>query len=134
MRMLAPPARLGPRHDLADPALDDARESLAYWERRARRLPRHAIRRRREARDMAARWRVRVADAERQVYGRGLLGLVLLVALERRLPEPARHAGRRVARRGMQAAIALCVVIVALLVAGTVAAFEVLAAVLRGLG
>ena len=46
----------GSSRDPADLSLEDARESLAYWESRARRLPRHAIRRRREARDMAARW------------------------------------------------------------------------------
>ena len=49
-----------------DPAasLEEARESLSYWEERSRRLPVHNLRGRREAREIAARWRVRVADAE----------------------------------------------------------------------
>lgn len=116
-----------------DLSLDDARESLSYWETRARTLPRRALRRRREAREMAARWRVRVADAERAVYGRGLLGALLLLAAERRLPEPARQAGRTLARRIAQAAVVVCAALVALVVAGMIAAMELLAALLRAL-
>src|ERR671916_1591291 len=93
------PARLG------SDELDDARESLVYWEDRATRLPRHAIRRRREAREMAARWELRVAEAERAAYGRGLLGALLLLAAERRLPQAVRHRGHVAARRMAQAAV-----------------------------
>src|SRR3954454_23681583 len=71
MPALAVPARFRGGSDLD---LEDARESLAYWERRAQTLPRTAVRRRREARAMAARWHERVALAEREAYGRGLLG------------------------------------------------------------
>jgi hypothetical protein len=124
---------LRPGRDVADPSLDDARESLAYWEHRARRLPRHALRRRREAREMAVRWQARVAEAERAVYGRGLLGALLLLAAERRLPEPARQAGRRLARRVAQAAVVLTLAVVALVVAGALAAIELLAALVRAL-
>jgi hypothetical protein len=113
--------------EAVDPELADARESLAYWEDRARRLPRHAIRRRREARELAARWHARVVEAERAVYGRGLLGLLLLLALERRLPESTRRAGRKLARRTAQAAVVVSVALVALVVAGLVAAIEVVA-------
>jgi hypothetical protein len=120
------PARIGP-----DRELDDARESLAYWEDRAARLPRHAIRRRREARDMAARWQVRVAEAERAAYGRGLLGALL--AFERRLPQPARRQGRLVARRLAQAAVVVCVALIALIVTGMYAAVELLSALLDAL-
>jgi hypothetical protein len=109
--------------------LEDARASLAYWEGRARRLPRHALRKRREAREMAGRWRTRVADAERAVYGRGLLGALLLLAAERRLPEPARRAGRRAAR----AVLIVSAALVAFAIAGLVAAVELLAAILRAL-
>ena len=63
------PAIFGP-----DQELEDARESLAYWESRSRALPRHSIRRRREAREMTVRWQARVAEAERVAYGRGLVG------------------------------------------------------------
>ncbi len=85
-------------------ALSEDRESLAFWERRARTLPRHAVLRRREARAMAARCSERVAAAERAAYGRGVGGALLLLACERRLPEPARRTGRRLARRTGQAA------------------------------
>ena len=121
------PARFG-----SDRELDDARESLAYWEHRAARLPRHAIRRRREARDMAARWQLRVAEAERAAYGRGLLGALLLLACERRLPQPARRHGRLLARRLAQAAVVVCVALIALVVTGLYAIVELLAALLHG--
>jgi hypothetical protein len=122
------PARLGPDRELAD-----ARESLAYWEDRAARLPRHAIRRRREAREMAARWQLRVAEAERAAYGRGLLGALVLLACERRLPQPARRHGRLVARRLAQAAVVVCVALIALVVTGLWAAVELVAALLGAL-
>jgi hypothetical protein len=130
---LALPTRIPARHDLADLSLEDARESLAYWEDRARRLPRHAVRRRREAREMAVRWQARVAEAERAAYGRGLLGALLLLAAERRLPEPTRRAGQRIVRRTAQAALLVLVAVLTLAVAGLYAAVELLAAFLRAL-
>ncbi len=120
------PARFG-----SDRELDAARESLAYWESRAQALPRHSIRLRREARDMASRWQVRVAEAERVAYGRGLLGALVLLAAERRLPQPVRAHGRLVARRLTQAAVAACLCLVALLVTGMWAAVELVASLLR---
>jgi hypothetical protein len=122
------PALLTHREDLAD-----ARESLAYWEERAHRLPLHAIRRRREAHTLAARWRARVAEAERARYGPGLLGAVLMLFFERRLPEPARHAGRRMARHTARAFTAVFVTLTALAVVAAVLTVELLAAVLRAL-
>ena len=121
------PVRLG------SDELDDARDSLAYWEERSVRLPRHAIRRRREAREMAARWQARVAEAERAAYGRGLLGALLLLAVERRLPQPARRQGRLVARRLAQAAVVVCVALVALVLTAVWAAVELVAALLHAL-
>jgi hypothetical protein len=82
--------------------LDEYRESLAYWEARAQRLPRRAIRRRREAREMAVRWRARVAEAERAVYGRGLVGTLVMLVVERRLPLDTRRTGRHAIRRTAQ--------------------------------
>jgi hypothetical protein len=120
------PARFG-----SDRELEDARESLAYWQTRAARLPRHAIRRRREARDAAARWQARVAEAERAAYGRGLLGALLLLVAERRLPQPVRQRGTLLARRIARAAVVLCVALVALLVTGMYAVLELLAALLH---
>src|SRR6476661_1807565 len=120
-------AALAPARIAADAELAEARESLAYWEERARMLPLHAVRGRREAREMAARWRGRVADAERAAYGAGLLGAMLLLATERRLPQPMVHTGRMMARRAAQLAGLV-------LVAGVVAAVELLTALLRALG
>ena len=117
----------------ADADLADAREALAYWETRARSLPHYAVRRRREARELAARWRGRVAEAERTAYGAGVLGALLLFATERRLPAPVYARGRLVARRAAQAATVVCVAVLALLVTGAVAVYEVLAAVVRAL-
>jgi hypothetical protein len=109
---------------MSSAALADAREALAYWEHRERRLPRLALRRRREAREMAARWHGRVVEAERELYGRGLVGALLLMTTEQRLPERARHAGRRLAHRAAQAAVlaTALVVSVVLAVAATAAA------------
>jgi hypothetical protein len=111
--------------------LEDAREALEYWEDRARRLPRHAVRRRQEARAMAQRWRADVVAAERAAYGRGLLGALLLVVSEGRLPEPARHAGRQLARRSRQAATAVVVLLVALAALAVIAVLEALAALVH---
>jgi hypothetical protein len=124
-------AALAPSTFATDHDLEDARQSLAYWEARAHTLPRHAVRRRREAREMAARWSARVSEAEQMAYGRGLLGALLLIVAEQRLPQAARHRGRLVARRLVQAFLAVCVCLVALAVAGMWALVELLAAVLR---
>src|SRR4051794_29142465 len=114
----------------ADPSLDDARESLAYWERRSRTLPRHALRRRREAREMAARWQLRVAEAERARYGRGLLGALVLFAAERRLPLQAQQAGRHVARRTAQVAALFTLTMLAVFIAAVVTVIQVLGSLL----
>ncbi|MGK2939042.1 MAG: hypothetical protein ACSLFR_14735 [Solirubrobacteraceae bacterium] len=94
----------------ADLSLDDARSSLAYWEHRAERLPRRAVRARREAHAMAARWRGRVTDAERNVYGTGIFAILLALFVEGRVPETTRHAGRRAARIGTRIAVGAVVV------------------------
>jgi hypothetical protein len=82
---------------------------------------------------MADRWRARVAEAERAHYGRGLLGALVLLAAEGRLPSPAIHAGRMAARRARQAALLLVTLIAVLLITGAVAAVELIAEVLRAL-
>jgi hypothetical protein len=88
---------LRPPRGVAD-ELDEARELLAYWEQRTRRLPRWAVMRRREARAMALRWRERVRAAEQARYGPGLLGAASQVALERRMPTTLAHRGHQAAR------------------------------------
>src|SRR5215211_7914095 len=88
--------------------LDDARELLTYWEQRA-------LRRRREAREMARRWRTRVRLAEQARYGRGLLGAASQLAAERRMPTALAHRGRQAVRAVAYtaAAVALTVLLVA---------------------
>ena len=98
-------------------ALPEARESLDYWERRAHTLPRLAVRQRREAREMAARWRERVSEAERLEYGVGVLGVVFMMLAERRLPVTTRHTGRTLVKAAVWTAVLTAVLIVLLLVA-----------------
>ena len=116
-----------------DDHLEEARESLAYWEDRARRLPVHNLRGRREAREMAARWRDRVCEAERRQYGAGILGALVLLVAERRLPTEARYASRRVARVASRVALAAFALLAAVVVVAGVAIVELLAAIVRAL-
>jgi hypothetical protein len=111
-------------------ALVEARESLSYWETRAATLPRTAVRRRREARAMAARWRDRVSQAELAEYGPGLIGTIFMLLAERRVPMRTRHTGERIVRAGRYAlvagavfAAALMALVVVLFVALLVAVF-----------
>ena len=126
-------AALSPTLSAPDTELEDARESLAYWETRSQTLPLHAVRRRREAREMAARWQARVAEAERMVYGRGLLGALLLVAAERRLPQGVRRGGHMVARRLAKAFVVAFICLFALAVAGAWAFVEIVSALFSAL-
>jgi hypothetical protein len=125
--------RPGTRSPAGPDELDDAREALAYWEDRSRNLPVRAVRRRREAREMAARWSARVAEAERDAYGRGVLGMALFMAFEHRLPEPTRRAGRQLAHRSVQVVVVLGVAALALLLAVLVTVIEVLVSVAHAL-
>ena len=84
---------------------------------RAHTLPRLAVRKRREAREMAARWRARVSEAERLEYGAGLLGAVFMVLAERRLPVTTRHTGRTIVKAALWTAVVTALLIVLLLVA-----------------
>jgi hypothetical protein len=108
--------------------LPEARESLTYWESRLERLPRRAVRKRREAREMTMRWGERVSEAERLEYGAGVLGALLLFVAERRLPLSAQQTGRKLVRVGAGAAAAFVLALVAVLVVAGVIAVEVLRA------
>jgi hypothetical protein len=132
MPAIAASAPPGAGPDLAE--LDDARAALSYWETRATTLPRLAVRDRREARELAMRWRARVAEAERAAYGHGLRGALLLMVSELRLPEPARHAGRQAAHRARQAAVVVVVAVLAVLAAMAVALVALASALLGALG
>src|ERR671912_954931 len=105
-----------PRSAAAD-ELAEARELLAYWERRARRLPRWALMRRREARDMARRWRERVSEAEEHRYGRGLLGMASMYAIERRTPTSLAHRGRQAGKVALYTAATAAMTVAIVLVA-----------------
>src|ERR687898_132928 len=61
----------------------------------------------REAREMTVRWQARVVEAERLVYGRGLLGALVLLAAERRLPQGVRRSGTVVVRPLAHGAVAV---------------------------
>jgi hypothetical protein len=97
--------------------LEEARELLAYWEQRGRRLPRWALMRRREARAMASRWRDRVRVAEQVRYGRGVLGAASQLAVERRMPTTLAHRGRQAARLALYTAVAVTVTLLVALAA-----------------
>jgi hypothetical protein len=110
--------------------LEEARELLAYWERRARRLPRWSVLKRREARSMARVWRERVADGERLRYGGGLIGAMSLYASERRMPTRVAHRGRQAAQvavlTGVTLAVAALILVVTFMVAFAEAVMSVL--------
>jgi hypothetical protein len=62
---------------LAPPPLEDARRSLEYWERRRRALPVYRRAARREARELAERWKGRVRAAERVQFESSVPGRIL---------------------------------------------------------
>lgn len=99
----------------APPPLDEAEQSLAYWEGRLHDLPHHRGAERREARAMVERWRGHVREAQRARYGPGPLQQLLDLAGIRWRPNPRRLA----LGLGLAGAIILAVVI-ALLVAAVV--------------
>ena len=62
---------------LAPPAIDDARQSLEYWQRRQKALPLYRRAARREAREMASRWEGRVRAARIARFEAGPVGRLL---------------------------------------------------------
>jgi hypothetical protein len=109
--------------------LPEARESLTYWETRLQYLPKRAVRKRREARVSASRWRERVEAEERARYGEGLLGAAFMFYVERRLPARTRRNAYQLVRVGKGAAIGLAATAVALSVLACVALIALLAAI-----
>jgi hypothetical protein len=79
---------------LAPPPLDQARSSLEYWQRRRTALPVYRRGARREAKEMATRWRERVHAAERARFESTFLG---------RLLAPLGVSYLRVTKRGLVA-------------------------------
>ena len=113
-----------PRAAAAD-ELAEARELLAYWEGRACQLPRWAVMRRREAREMAGRWRARVREAEERRYGRGLLGAASMYAIERRAPATLAHRGRRAGKVVVYTAVSAAVMVLLVFAAVIAAVAEI---------
>lgn len=61
----------------ATPSLEDAQEAYDYWTKRRAELPRHSRRERKEAEQMAIRWKERLATARRERHGPSLLDQLL---------------------------------------------------------
>jgi hypothetical protein len=100
----------------APPSLEEAREAHEFWRQRLATLPVYRRAQRKEAEEMAARWKERLAAAERERYGPGLLEQ-LLTALGVRW-RPPRLPSRRKIVFGLSAiAVVTLVVLIALLVA-----------------
>jgi hypothetical protein len=62
---------------LAPPPLEDARQSLEYWQQRHRALPLYKRRARREAVEMAGRWEARVRAAQQARFDSSPVGRFL---------------------------------------------------------
>jgi hypothetical protein len=100
----------------APPSVEEARETYDFWRHRRATLPVYKHAQRKEAEEMAARWKERLAAAERQRYGPGLLEQ-LLTALGVRW-RPPRLPSRRKIVFGLSAiAVFVVVFLIALLVA-----------------
>lgn len=74
--------------------IGEAREALAFWSGRAERLPWHRRAARREARELAARWRGRLIAAHLQRWRLGRFEAMLAPLLDTRGRSVPRHAGR----------------------------------------
>ena len=121
-----------PREPLEGSDIADAREAFEFWSARAERLPWHRRAARREAREMATRWRARLVAAHLERWRLRRLGTALAPLLDTRGRRATRHAGRlayvsmrrsRIGRRlllatgAMAAASLLCLVAAVLMVA-----------------
>lgn len=97
------------------PSLEQARESYDFWRRRGEELPVYKRAERHEAQRMAGQWKQRLAQAERDRYGPGLLEQLLSALGVRRAPRVPN--GRRVMRWLTVAAILTLVIVIAVVVA-----------------
>lgn len=95
----------------APPTLDEARETLAFWEKRLAGLHVYERAERREAREAVARSKQQVRDAERASYGPSPLEQLLDAVGIRRLP------GRELVSVAKKVLIVVAVLIVVLIVA-----------------
>jgi hypothetical protein len=72
----------------------EAREAHDYWSRRAKQLPWHRRAARREARELAARWRVRLIGAHLERWRLGRFQALLVPLLDTRGRRRAAHVRR----------------------------------------
>lgn len=96
----------------APPSVEDARDSLEYWQHRQAGLPIHRRAERRAAQEMVTRWQQRFAAAERELHGPGPVEQLLELLGIRWRPDPR----RLLAGLGLAAAL-LMIVAVAVVVA-----------------
>ena len=80
----------------------EAREAHAYWSHRAETLPWHRFGARREARELAARWRVRMVTTYLESWRLGALTGFVLPFVERRRK---RRSQRDMARMALGVAL-----------------------------
>ena len=69
---------------MASAEVDEAREAHAYWARRAEVLPWYRLAARREARELASRWRARLVRAQLESWRLGALADFLAPRFARR--------------------------------------------------
>ena len=89
------------REPFLDDPIGEASEAFEYWSGRAERLPWHRRAQRREARELAARWRVRLVRAHLQRVHLGKAEAVVAPLLYTRHRTSAGHF-RWLAWRGMR--------------------------------
>ncbi|MBA3806943.1 MAG: hypothetical protein H0X28_00910 [Solirubrobacterales bacterium] len=98
----------------APPPLEEVRKSFEYWTHRRATLPIYRRADRKEAEQMAARWKERLTVAEREKYGPGLLDQLLEALGVRWRPN------RRRIIFGLSLLVILVVVVVVLIIAAFV--------------
>ena len=106
------------RQALAPPPIEDAREALDYWRTRQRSLRMWQRAQRREARDMALRWELRLRES-RRAHGTPLTRLAVGVE------ERAEQAKAVAVRLAVGAAIALAVMLACVVVVVAAAVYAI---------
>lgn len=112
---LSGPGKAGENQEgetLGAPSLEEARESLSYWQKRLYELPVYERAKRRESREMVARWEERVEAAERERFGPSPLQQLLAALGLRRMRTQTIFAGLKVAVALLIALVVLIIVLV----------------------
>lgn len=109
------------------PALDEARESLAFWQHRLAKLPVYKRSERKEAQLAVERWQQHVHAAERARYGPSLIEQLLQTLGIRWRPRLRRLIA------GLGALVAVVVVLLVALVVAVVAFWPELEPIVRAL-